>query len=288
MRAILSTNVISAIEGCVIDTVKQCVLTAKVEQITADNETQYHLYGTLDGILIAKNKLEELINSLHIKRLAKESSERDSTTLSEENSSIADEGNTSYDKEGTDKTSCLSDDKERDTNASSNGYISTNTESSVKTLRLKPLSKKLRFILKERPRISQRARSARLGLQLRSLKKKSILRNKPLRPIGVVENDPDKLSENLQQMKLATEDSDFDSTEHESKSKVPADSNSPKEKANSPYKHFCELCSFKTKRSSHFMKHMAIHEKVRNSSFVLTLYTMCNSSGQKFHTLAKS
>lgn len=266
VRAILSANVINAIEGCVIDTVKQCVVTASVEQITSENGTHYLLCGTLDGILIAKSKLEELLNSLHLKRLAKESSERDSTTFSEENSSIADEGNTSYDKEGTDKTSCLSDDKERDTNASSNGYVSTNTESSVKTLRLKPLSKKLRFILKERPRFSQRSRSARLALQLRTLKKKSIVRNKPLRPLGLLQNDPDKLSENLQQMKLVTEDSDFDSTEQEVQgSKVPADNVSPKEKdyeANSPYKHFCELCSFKTKRSSHFMKHMAIHEKV--------------------------
>lgn len=264
MRAILSNNVISAIEGCVIDTVKQCVLTANVEQVTSDNETQYLLSGTLDGILIAKNKLEELLNSLQIKKLSKESSDRDSTTLSEENSSIADDGNTSYDKEGTDKTSCLSDDKERDTNASSNGYISTNTESSVKTLRLKPLSKKLRLLLKERPRISPRTRSARLALQLRTFKKKSILRNKPARPLGILENDPDKLSENLQQMKLATEDSDFDSTEQDVKS-VKTDSTSPKGKsyeANSSYKHFCELCSFKTKRSSHFMKHMAIHEKV--------------------------
>lgn len=260
-----------------IDTVRQCVLTANIaniEQVTSENETLYHLSGTLDGILIAKNKLEELLNSLHIKKLAKESCDRDSTTLSEENSSIADEGNTSYDKEGTDKTSCLSDDKERDTNASSNGYVSTNTESSVKTLRLKPLSKKIRLLLKERPRVSHRTRAARLALQLRSLKKKSVLRNKPSRPLGVLENDPDKLSENLQQMKLATEDSDFDSTEQEAKSKVPADSVSPKEKnyeANSPYKHFCELCSFKTKRSSHFMKHMAIHEKVSKNNLKISL-----------------
>lgn len=269
MRAILSANVISCIEGCVIEAVKRCVLTATVEQVTSENGTEYHLYGTLDGILIAKSKLEELLNSLQLKRIAKEASERDSTTLSEENSSIADEG-TSYDKEGTDKTSCLSDDKddkERDTNASSNGYISTNTESSVKGLCLKPLSKKLRFILRERPRICQRAKSTRLAMQLRTLKKKSALRNTPLRPLGVLENDPDKLSENLEQMKLAaTEDSDFDSTEQDVKSKVPADIASPKEKnyeANSPYKHFCELCSFKTKRSSHFRKHMAIHEKVK-------------------------
>ncbi|XP_023222844.1 zinc finger imprinted 3-like [Centruroides sculpturatus] len=30
----------------------------------------------------------------------------------------------------------------------------------------------------------------------------------------------------------------------------------------SPYKYFCDLCSFKTKRSSHFAKHSAIHKKV--------------------------
>ncbi|GFQ91099.1 zinc finger protein [Trichonephila clavata] len=221
VRAILSSNVVSAIEGCVFDAIQQRVLTAKVEEVIAENETQYHLSGTLDGILIAKNKLEEMLNSLHIKRIANEANELDSTTLSEENSSLADEGNTSYDKEGTDKTSCLSDDKERDTNASSNGYISTNTESSVKTLRLKPLSKKLRFFLKERPRTSQRTRSARLALQLRTLKKKSVLRSKPTRVTRILRSDPDRLSENLQQMKLATEDSDLDSAGTDGKSKTP-------------------------------------------------------------------
>lgn len=30
----------------------------------------------------------------------------------------------------------------------------------------------------------------------------------------------------------------------------------------SPYKYFCDLCSFKTKRNSHFAKHSAIHKKV--------------------------
>lgn len=29
-----------------------------------------------------------------------------------------------------------------------------------------------------------------------------------------------------------------------------------------PFKYFCELCSFKTKRNSHYLKHMKIHEKV--------------------------
>ncbi|GFY65674.1 zinc finger protein [Trichonephila inaurata madagascariensis] len=264
VRAILSPNVVSAIEGgCVFDAIQQRVLTAKVEEVIAENETQYHLSGTLDGILIAKNKLEEMMNSFHIKRIANEANELDSTTLSEENSSLADEGNTSYDKEGTDKTSCLSDDKERDTNASSNGYISTNTESSVKTLRLKPLSKKLRFFLKERPRTSQRTRTARLALQLRSLKKKSVLRSKPTRVTRILRSDPDRLSENLQQMKLATEDSDLDSGGTDGKSKTPVRLPCKvRNEAMSTYKHFCDLCSFKTKRSSHFLKHMSIHEKV--------------------------
>ncbi|PRD34589.1 UNVERIFIED_CONTAM: zinc finger protein [Trichonephila clavipes] len=270
VRAIVSSNVVSAIEGCVFDAIQQRVLTAKVEEVIAENETQYHLSGTLDGILIAKNKLEEMLNSLHIKRIANEANELDSTTLSEENSSLADEGNTSYDKEGTDKTSCLSDDKERDTNASSNGYISTNTESSVKTLRLKTLSKKLRFFLKERPRTSQRTRTARLALQLRSLKKKSVLRSKPTRVTRILRSDPDRLSENLQQMKLATEDSDLDSGGTDGKSKTPVRLPCKvRNEAMSTYKHFCDLCSFKTKRSSHFLKHMSIHEKVN------TIYT-CN------------
>ncbi|GFU01331.1 zinc finger protein [Nephila pilipes] len=264
VRAILSSNVVSAIEGSVFDAIQQRVLTAKVEEVTAENETQYHLSGTLDGILIAKNKLEELLNSIHIKRMANEANELDSTTLSEENSSLADEGNTSYDKEGTDKTSCLSDDKERDTNASSNGYVSTNTESSVKTLRMKPLSKKLRFFLKERPRTSQRARSARLALQLRTLKKKSVLRSKPTRLSRIFRSDPDRLSENLQKMKLATEDSDLDSGGTDGKSKTPMrfPCKARNHETMSTYKHFCELCSFKTKRNSHFLKHMTIHEKV--------------------------
>lgn len=264
VRAILSSNVVGAIEGCVFDVIQQRVLTAKVEEVVAENETQYHLSGTLDGILIAKNKLEEMLNSLHIKRMAKEANELDSTTLSEENSSLADEGNTSYDKEGTDKTSCLSDDKERDTNASSNGYVSTNTESSVKTLKMKPLSKKLRFILKERPRTSQRTRSARLALQLRTLKKKSVLRSKPTRVTRILRSDPDRLSENLQKMKLATEDSDLDSGGTDGKSKIPVrlPCKVRNHEAMSTYKHFCELCSFKTKRSSHFLKHMSVHEKV--------------------------
>lgn len=30
-----------------------------------------------------------------------------------------------------------------------------------------------------------------------------------------------------------------------------------------PFKYFCELCSFKTKRNSHYIKHMKIHEKVK-------------------------
>ncbi|CAN7996662.1 unnamed protein product [Ixodes hexagonus] len=30
-----------------------------------------------------------------------------------------------------------------------------------------------------------------------------------------------------------------------------------------PFKYFCELCSFKTKRNSHYLKHMKIHEKVK-------------------------
>ncbi|GFU01328.1 zinc finger protein [Nephila pilipes] len=271
VRAILSSNVVSAIEGSVFDAIQQRVLTAKVEEVTAENETQYHLSGTLDGILIAKNKLEELLNSIHIKRMANEANELDSTTLSEENSSLADEGNTSYDKEGTDKTSCLSDDKERDTNASSNGYVSTNTESSVKTLRMKPLSKKLRFFLKERPRTSQRARSARLALQLRTLKKKSVLRSKPTRLSRIFRSDPDRLSENLQKMKLATEDSDLDSGGTDGKSKTPMrfPCKARNHETMSTYKHFCELCSFKTKRNSHFLKHMTIHEKVS------TIYT-CN------------
>lgn len=29
-----------------------------------------------------------------------------------------------------------------------------------------------------------------------------------------------------------------------------------------PFKYFCELCSFKTKRNSHYLKHIKIHEKV--------------------------
>ncbi|CAL1275579.1 unnamed protein product [Larinioides sclopetarius] len=263
VRAIVSSSVVSAIEGCVFDAIKERVFTAKVEEITAEDEIQYHLSGTLDGILIAKNKLEEMLNSIHIKRLAKESNELDNTTLSEENSSLADEGNTSYDKEGTDKTSCLSDDKEHETNASSNGYVSTNTESSVKTLRMKPLSKKLRFFLKERPRTSQRTR-ARLALQLRTLKKKSILRNKPQRVSRVLRSDPDRLIENLQQMKLATEDSDLDSagTDGKSKTHVRLPCKARNHDSVSGYKHFCELCSFKTKRSSHFVKHMTVHEKV--------------------------
>ncbi|XP_055924301.1 zinc finger protein 287-like isoform X1 [Argiope bruennichi] len=263
VRAIISSNVVSAIEGCVFDAIKERIFTAKVEEVTAEDEIQYHLSGTLDGILIAKNKLEELLNSIHIKRLAKETNELDNTTLSEENSSLADEGNTSYDKEGTDKTSCLSDDKEHETNASSNGYVSTNTESSVKTLRMKPLSKKLRFFLKERPRSSQRTR-ARLALQLRTLKKKSILRNKPQRVSRVLRNDPDRLIENLQQMKLATEDSDVDSggTDGKSKTHVRLPCKARNHDSVSGYKHFCELCSFKTKRSSHFLKHMTVHEKV--------------------------
>lgn len=29
-----------------------------------------------------------------------------------------------------------------------------------------------------------------------------------------------------------------------------------------PFKYFCEMCSFKTKRNSHYIKHMKIHEKV--------------------------
>ncbi|GBM52849.1 Zinc finger protein 205 [Araneus ventricosus] len=263
VRAIISSSVISAIEGCVFDAIKERVFTAKVEEVTAEDEIQYHLSGTLDGILIAKNKLEEMLNNIHIKRLAKESNEFDNTTLSEENSSLADEGNTSYDKEGTDKTSCLSDDKEHETNASSNGYVSTNTESSVKTLRMKPLSKKLRFFLKERPRTSQRTR-ARLALQLRTLKKKSILRNKPQRVSRVLRSDPDRLIENLQQMKLATEDSDLDSagTDGKSKTHVRLPCKARNHDSVSGYKHFCELCSFKTKRSSHFLKHMTVHEKI--------------------------
>ncbi|KAF8789274.1 Zinc finger protein 92 like protein [Argiope bruennichi] len=269
VRAIISSNVVSAIEGCVFDAIKERIFTAKVEEVTAEDEIQYHLSGTLDGILIAKNKLEELLNSIHIKRLAKETNELDNTTLSEENSSLADEGNTSYDKEGTDKTSCLSDDKEHETNASSNGYVSTNTESSVKTLRMKPLSKKLRFFLKERPRSSQRTR-ARLALQLRTLKKKSILRNKPQRVSRVLRNDPDRLIENLQQMKLATEDSDVDSggTDGKSKTHVRLPCKARNHDSVSGYKHFCELCSFKTKRSSHFLKHMTVHEKTNDIKFL--------------------
>ncbi|XP_015930999.1 zinc finger protein 468 isoform X2 [Parasteatoda tepidariorum] len=261
VRAIISPNVIGAIEGCVVDTVRQYVLTASIEEITTENETQYHLYGTLDGILIAKSKLEELLNCLHIKQLAKESSERESTTLSEENSSFADEGNTSYDKEGTDKTSCLSDDKELETNLSSNGNVSTNTESSIRPMRLRSMSKKLRFILKERPRVSQRLRSMRLPPQLRTLKKKSILRNKSQRSADLKINDPETLSENLEHMKLATEESDFDSPELKTKDHSFVGNNS-KLDSKLPYNHFCDLCSFKTKRSSHFLKHKAIHEKV--------------------------
>lgn len=30
-----------------------------------------------------------------------------------------------------------------------------------------------------------------------------------------------------------------------------------------PFKYFCEMCSFKTKRNSHYIKHMKIHEKVK-------------------------
>ncbi|XP_015931007.1 zinc finger and SCAN domain-containing protein 31 isoform X3 [Parasteatoda tepidariorum] len=261
VRAIISPNVIGAIEGCVVDTVRQYVLTASIEEITTENETQYHLYGTLDGILIAKSKLEELLNCLHIKQLAKESSERESTTLSEENSSFADEGNTSYDKEGTDKTSCLSDDKELETNLSSNGNVSTNTESSIRPMRLRSMSKKLRFILKERPRVSQRLRSMRLPPQLRTLKKKSILRNKSQRSADLKINDPETLSENLEHMKLATEESDFDSPELKTKDHSFVGNNS-KLDSKLPYNHFCDLCSFKTKRSSHFLKHKAIHEKI--------------------------
>ncbi|GIY71622.1 zinc finger protein 205 [Caerostris darwini] len=264
VRAIISTNVVSAIEGCVFDAIQERIFTAKVEQVTAENEIQYHLSGTLDGILIAKTKLEEMLNNIKIKRMANESNELDSTTLSEENSSVADEGNTSYDKEGTDKTSCLSDDKEVETNASSNGYISTNTESSVKTLKMKPLSKKLRFLVKERPRTSQRTRSARLALQLRTLKKKSILRIRPQRPSRTLHTDPDRLVENLQQMKLATEDSDLDSAGTDGKNKTYG--RLPCKTKNydplSGYKYLCELCSFKTKRCSHFLKHMTVHEKV--------------------------
>ncbi|GIY86260.1 zinc finger protein 205 [Caerostris extrusa] len=173
VRAIISTNVVSAIEGCVFDAIQERIFTAKVEQVTAENEIQYHLSGTLDGILIAKTKLEEMLNNIKIKRMAKESNELDSTTLSEENSSVADEGNTSYDKE-----------------------------------------------VKERPRTSQRTRSARLALQLRTLKKKSILRSRPQRPSRTLHTDPDRLVENLQQMKLATEDSDLDSAGTDGKNKT--------------------------------------------------------------------
>ncbi|KAG8180855.1 hypothetical protein JTE90_023007 [Oedothorax gibbosus] len=247
VRATLSAKVIGAIEGSVLDAIRQCVLTATIEQVIIGTSTQYQLCGTLDGILIAKTRLEEMMGSLQVKKIAIEPTDLDSTTLSEENSSLADEGNTSCDK---DKTSCLSDDKERETNASSNGYMSTNTESSsMRTLRPKQaLSKKLRLFLKERPR-----GSARLAKQLRSLKKAATRRH-----------DPEWLSENLQQMKLATEDSDLDSTGTDMKVKAPTrrPCKARNYEAVSDVKYSCDLCPFKTKRSSHLVKHMTGHEKV--------------------------
>ncbi|XP_054722703.1 zinc finger protein 154-like isoform X1 [Uloborus diversus] len=211
VRAILSSHVIGAIEGCVLEAVERCVPAgARVERLAQGG---YQLSGTLDGILAARGRLEELL------RRKESPSERDSTTLSDETAS--------YDRGAPTTTSCPSD-AERDPTASSNGYVSTTTteSSSVRRTLRQPLSRKLRFILK----------GARSGG----------LRGAPKRRAPAA-NDPDRLSENLRHMKLATEESDPDS---EGK----ADS--------APYKHSCKLCSFKTKRSSHFIKHMAIHEKV--------------------------
>ena len=33
--------------------------------------------------------------------------------------------------------------------------------------------------------------------------------------------------------------------------------------ANMPFKYFCELCSFKTKRKSHLVKHMVYHDRLK-------------------------
>lgn len=258
VKAVLSSYVVNSIKGNLEDVILNHVKTANLEKITSENEMQFFLCGTLEDIIAAQNKIIEFLSNVY--QVSDANVNLSSIQTYGENSDISDVKKVGKESEGESEEHDL----HKQTPAISsleNIDATVATECTVAVAHRRSL-RKTNFVLKER--IKNKIRRS-----LKSSKwlfKKEQIRSASAKPDCIRKNSSDIPSENLkcntETELLGISEGECNFTGPNYKEKCLDQKDRKDYEATSPFKHFCNLCSFKTKRISHFKKHMEIHEKV--------------------------
>lgn len=261
VKAVLSSYVVNSIKENLEDVILNHVKTANLEKITRENEMQFFLCGTLEGIISAQNKIIEFLSNVY------KESEADvnlpSVQTYKENYELSDITEVAKESEveleehdhGLQQILAVSSLESEDSTVAAECEIARPLFAPRRSVR------KTNIVLKER--IKNKIRRS-----LKSSKwlfKKEQIRSTPAKPDCIRKNPSDIPCENLkcsdaELLHVSEGECHFADSGCSEKG---LDQKDRKDyEATSPFKHFCNLCSFKTKRISHFKKHMEIHEKV--------------------------